>query len=246
MSGTWWVDQNELDDDQRKIISLPIDDQVLVTGPPGSGKTNLLLLRANYLHLAGKRNIAVVVFTRSLREFIARGAAQYDFPTSKIMTCRQWQVDLLRQYGGSVPNATGNFEADRTAFVTATTDLANTLKLSNVFPDAILLDEGQDYTPDEIRLFERLTERLCCVADERQKIYEGEDSLATIKQLCGRSSRIAVSLPVTASKSAAQRMRSPRNGMGIKHWQKRRTTTRGQTHRQLTASNAHHWQSKRL
>jgi superfamily I DNA/RNA helicase len=180
MNGTWWVGQNELDDDQRKIISLPIDDRVFVTGPPGSGKTNLLLLRANYLHLSGKRNIAVVVFTRSLREFIARGSDQYDFPASKVMTCRQWQVDLLRQYGGFVPRASGNFATDRAAFFTATTDLANKLKLSNIF-DAILLDEGQDYTQGEIQLFASLTTRLFCVADERQKIYEGEDSLETIK-----------------------------------------------------------------
>jgi superfamily I DNA/RNA helicase len=184
MSGTWWVGQKELDADQRKIISLPMDDRVFVTGPPGSGKTNLLLLRANYLHLGGKRNIAVVVFTRSLREFIARGAAQYDFPASKITTSRQWQVDLLRQYGSSIPEASGNFEEDRAAFVAAITDVANKLKLSNVF-DAILLDEGQDYSPDEILLFSRLTERLFCVADERQKLYEGEDSLDTIKSCVG-------------------------------------------------------------
>ena len=184
MSGTWWVGQKELDDDQRKIISLPIDDRVLVTGPPGSGKTNLLLLRANYLHLAGKRNIAVVVFTRALREFIARGSAQYDFPASKVMTCRQWQLDLLRQYGGSVPKVSGKFEADRAAFITAITDLANKLKLSNIF-DAILLDEGHDYTRGEIQLFARLTAQLFCVADERQKIYEGEDSLETIKSCVG-------------------------------------------------------------
>jgi len=47
MNGAWWVGSSELDSDQRTIISLPPDNSVLVTGPPGSGKTNLLLLRAN-------------------------------------------------------------------------------------------------------------------------------------------------------------------------------------------------------
>jgi superfamily I DNA/RNA helicase len=185
MSGTtWWVGKKDLDDDQRNIIRLPLDECALVTGPPGCGKTNLLLLRANYLHLAKKRNIAVVVFTRSLREFIARGAAQYDFPASKIMTCRQWQLDLLRQYGDTVPKTSGKFEQDRTAFIAATTNLADKLKLANIF-DAILLDEAQDYTPAEIQLFGRLTERLFCVADERQKIYEGEDSIEAIRSCVG-------------------------------------------------------------
>jgi superfamily I DNA/RNA helicase len=184
MSRTWWVGKKDLDPDQSKIILLPQDERALVTGPPGCGKTNLLLLRANYLHLAKKRNLAVVVFTRSLREFIARGAEQYDFPASKIMTCRQWQLDLLRQYGGSAPKLTGKFEEDRAAYVAATTQLVEKMKLANIF-DAILLDEAQDYIPAEIELFSRLTERLFCVADERQKIYEGEDSLETIKKCAG-------------------------------------------------------------
>jgi len=184
MSGTWWVGKKELDDDQRNIIQLPQDECALVTGPPGCGKTNLLLLRANYLYLAKKHNLVVVVFTRSLREFIARGADQYDFPASKIMTCRQWQLDLLRQYGCSAPERTGKFEDDRAAYVDATTQLVEKMKLANIF-DAILLDEAQDYIPAEIKLFSRLTERLFCVADERQKIYQGEDSLEAIKDCTG-------------------------------------------------------------
>ena len=116
MSGEWWVDQSDLDDDQRNIITLPLDDSILVTGPPGSGKTNLLLLRANNHYLTGQRNIVVVTFTRSLREFIAHGATQYDFPASKIMTCRAWQLDFLRQYGRYVKQSE-NFETDRLAFL---------------------------------------------------------------------------------------------------------------------------------
>lgn len=183
MSGTWWVDQTELDVDQRKIISLPPDNNVFVCGPPGSGKTNLLILRANYLYLAGLKNIAIVTFTRSLREFIASGAARYDFPPSKIMTCRQWQSDFLRQYGRQVDHVAG-FEEDRRHFLAEMTALVDELNLSKVF-DAILLDEAQDYIPDEIRLFHRLAERLFCVADERQKIYNGDESIDVIKSCIG-------------------------------------------------------------
>jgi len=185
MSETWWVGPSELDNDQSNIISLPLDTSALVTGPPGSGKTNLLLLRANYLYLAGHRNIAVLTFTRSLREFIACGASQYEFPTSKIMTCREWQNDFLRQYGNHLEQS-GDFEKDRKAFLAAMTDLTDNLSLFKIF-EAILLDEAQDYTPDEIRLFARLTERLFCVADERQKIYKGENSIDTIQSCVGKT-----------------------------------------------------------
>lgn len=183
MEGTWWVGQSELDDDQRNIISLPIDLNIFVTGPPGSGKTNLLLLRANYLYLAGKRNIAVISFTRPLCDFILSGAAQYDFPAAKIVTCREWQYDFLRQYGSRV-RLSGEFEDDRGELLRAITSVMDNMKISKIY-DAILLDEAQDYTPGEIRIFERLADRLFCVADERQKIYEGEDSIDVIKSLIG-------------------------------------------------------------
>jgi len=183
MSGTWWVDQGELDPDQRRIISLPPDDNVFVCGPPGSGKSNLLLLRANYLYLSGLKNIAIVTFTRSLREFMASGAARYDFPTSKIMTCRQWQSDFLRQYGRQV-DFSGDFEEGRRVFLHEMNELVSGLNLSNVF-DAILLDEAQDYIPEEIQIFHRLAERLFCVADERQKIYSGAESIDMIKNCIG-------------------------------------------------------------
>lgn len=181
MNGTWWVGQEELDTAQRDIISLPIERNILVTGPPGSGKTNLLLLRANYLYLAGYRNIVIVTFTRALRDFIANGSSQYDFPVSKIMTCREWQADFFRQYRKS-PELSGKFEQDRKIFSAEITDITRTMALANIY-DAILLDEAQDYTPDEIGIFATLAEKLFCVADKRQKIYLEEDPIETIESL---------------------------------------------------------------
>src|SRR5258708_12886245 len=99
MAGAWWIGESDLDDDQKNVISLSAEGNHLVLGPPGSGKTNILLLRANYLTLSGKPNIAIVVFTRKLRKFIASGGREYAFPADKIVTCNKWQRDVLHQYG---------------------------------------------------------------------------------------------------------------------------------------------------
>ncbi|WP_404309698.1 AAA family ATPase [Neorhodopirellula lusitana] len=173
MSGTWWVGRKDLDVDQQKIIALPETESFLVTGPPGSGKTNLLLLRANYLHLSGFANIAVVTFTRPLCEFISTGASAYDFPSSKIVTCSNFLADFIRQFGGAVSRR-GTFEEARQRLAENAEEIADRMGLENVY-EAILLDEAQDYSLDEIRLFRKLAVRLCAAADGRQKIYSGDD-----------------------------------------------------------------------
>src|ERR1700741_2473323 len=99
MNNTWWVGLEELNDEQKAVIALPIGKSYLVSGPPGCGKTNLLLLRANYLYLAGQENLQVVVFTRTLQEFIVSGGTQYDFPLGKVKTSTKFFEDLLFQYG---------------------------------------------------------------------------------------------------------------------------------------------------
>ncbi len=55
MQETWWVAEGDLDDDQKKIAALPAKRSHLITGPPGCGKTNLLLLRAKYYTLQKER-----------------------------------------------------------------------------------------------------------------------------------------------------------------------------------------------
>ena len=183
MSNTWWVNEGQLDKYQKKVITLPLEGSHFVTGPPGSGKTNLLLLRANYLHLAKHGDLEIIVFTGALRKFIELGCEQYEFPSSKVKTCRSWQNDLLRQYGKQF-TATGKFEEQRQQYITALEKLIETHDLSDIY-DCVLLDEAQDYRPEEMKIFHKLARTLFCVADSRQQIYDGDDPLDTLEQLIG-------------------------------------------------------------
>ena len=183
MAGTWWIGESDLDDDQRDVISLAAEGNHLVLGPPGSGKTNILLLRANYLTLSEKPNIAIVVFTRTLRKFIASGGRAYAFPADKIMTCNKWQRDVLHQYGIAI-DAPDDFAEQRKYLADRMGELARKRNLKSIY-DAILLDEAQDYTPGEVELFKKLGAQLFAVADSRQQIYKGDgndaDPLAAIR-----------------------------------------------------------------
>jgi superfamily I DNA/RNA helicase len=174
MAGAWWIGEGDLDDDQKNVTSLASEGSHLVLGPPGSGKTNILLLRANYLTLSGKPNIAIVVFTKTLRKFIASGGTEYAFPQDKIMTCNKWQRDVLHQYGVEI-NPPNDFPEQRKYLGEQVGQLVAMRKLSNIY-DAILLDEAQDYTQQEIDMFGALGGQLFAVADSRQQIYKGENS----------------------------------------------------------------------
>ena len=74
----WWREPDDLDDAQQRIVALPSDGRYLITGKPGSGKTNLLVLRAAYLIRAGHADIKILTWGRVIREFIASGGAHHE------------------------------------------------------------------------------------------------------------------------------------------------------------------------
>lgn len=65
----WFI--SNLDDSQRKIIIQNIDDNIIVQGAAGSGKTNLAIHRA--LQAKNKGSYAIVIFTIALKRMIAYG-----------------------------------------------------------------------------------------------------------------------------------------------------------------------------
>lgn len=184
MSETWWRREDQLDETQKEIIALPGSGNHLVIGPPGSGKTNLLLLRANYIYQADKSDIRVIVFTRTLREFIVAGGVEYKFPANCVRTCSKWQQELLYQYDEPAKAPNGTFEAQRHFYLDRVSRLIEKRHLQHIH-DVIFLDEAQDYWPQEIDVFEKLAKELFVVADARQKIYSGPDPLERLTQLVG-------------------------------------------------------------
>ncbi len=173
----WWVSETELDDEQRRIIELSADGRYLVIGPPGSGKTNLLLLRANYLSVSDKPNLIILVFTRTLREFIVSGGRRYSFPSEKIQTYSAWGKRLLYEHGINVPSS-ADFDTDRHNLLEALNGLINEERITDQYYDAILIDEAHDYLPEEIETIMKFSANIFAVADARQQIYRKRDTRA--------------------------------------------------------------------
>lgn len=166
---TWWRSANELDDDQRSIMALPPDGSFALRGPPGSGKTNLLLMRAAYLSTL-RRNIAVVVLNRNLAEFIRSGAQAYGLDPRCIVTIRSLASSMAREAGIKVPDGR-NYADTRIAILETLKSIYDHTR-SPIY-DAIFVDEAQDHSNDDLIALRKLSRDFFLTTDSRQMIYEG-------------------------------------------------------------------------
>lgn len=166
----FWIGEGDLDEFQKKAVGgMSADASFLLTGPAGSGKTNILLLRSKWLKLKNISNFKIVVFTASLKEFFQHGCAQYNIPGDYAVTAMQLFRDLLAEYSLEC-DSTGNFEEDRTLLAGILKSFITDNKIHNIF-EALLIDEAQDYSDTELFIFRALAERLIIAADSRQSIY---------------------------------------------------------------------------
>jgi superfamily I DNA/RNA helicase len=190
MTQTWWVGEDDLKEEQTTVLSLDFDQNLLILGPPGSGKTNLLLLRANHLHIAEKAEFYIVTYTSLLANFIKTGARQYSFPTNKIITQTKLYETVLGDHGINVPRLSGeDFEARKIALRKKIQQLMDSGKGRHSFP-MLFIDEAQDYDQFDLSVFFYLGKSVCFSADARQGLYEGEDALNWLIKQCQKVIRL--------------------------------------------------------
>ncbi|WP_190304686.1 ATP-binding domain-containing protein [Pseudomonas chlororaphis] len=172
MSTTFWIKTDQLDDEQRMAVeNIPETDSFLLKGPAGSGKTNILLLRAKWLTLKRQSNFKIIVFTSSLREFIDQGCMHYGIDPNSTTTQMTFFKSILQEY--SVPyELSNNFEADRTLLAGKVMSLIDEKRISDGYCGTLFVDEAQDYTDTELLVFRGLTKRLVLASDSRQSIYK--------------------------------------------------------------------------
>lgn len=172
----WWARREQLDEHQVRLIEdLPLHGRYLVLGPPGSGKTNVLLRRAQFTRTQDAPNVMVLTFTRPLAEFIKTGCLDSEgreiFPRSLVSTLEAWLRDLYEQHHAELPNVPGSLTEWKKALAGGALGFAEQKRLPKY--DGLFVDEVQDLLPEEIQLLASWSNNLFFVGDDRQRIYEG-------------------------------------------------------------------------
>jgi len=178
----WWVQKDQLDDYQLQLIEdLPLGESHLILGPPGSGKTNVLLRRAQFVRSQDMPNVLVLTFTRSLTEFVKTGC--YDrgreiYPPSLIQTIESWLRSLYRRNHEPLPPDPGDLTERKRILA------SGALQFSNLpLYDALFIDEAQDLLAEEIELLKLCTGVLFFSGDDQQRIFTKTDGLQEVRRI---------------------------------------------------------------
>ena len=179
---SWWLDISDLDEEQKDIIALPPTGDYLILGPPGSGKTNLLLIRAEYLIRTGQPNLIVLMFNEPLHDFVVRGGVHYDVPATKIRKILSWEIVLLRE--NSVPFddlPEDDLFAKRKLLAEKVLDLLVRNPKLEKHLECLLVDEIQDCIPEEVELFFRCAKNVVFAGDNGQRIFSTHEVIPMIQ-----------------------------------------------------------------
>lgn len=174
MNTSWWRNQKQMDQTQRDFIGLPIEGRYFISGPPGSGKTNLLLLRAEVTIGSGERDILFITYTRSLADFIRSGAvARGLIESHQIKTFHSWAYEhVLNHLGERIVSKESDFDDEVRTQALQQIQEANSRRVSKRLYSAIFVDEAQDLSVGELQALLELSDNVCVCGDDRQGIYQ--------------------------------------------------------------------------
>ena len=182
----WWVSRNQLDPEQIALIeTLPLRETFLILGPPGCGKTNVLLRRAQFVRRQNMPNVLVLTFTRALTEFVRTGCRDAEgreiFPHECVTTIETWVRSLYRGHNEALPEDPDDLIEWKRRLAGGALEFAGRRRMPRY--DALFIDEAQDLVQEEVDLVSSWSETIFFVGDDRQKIFGAAEGLRAVRQV---------------------------------------------------------------
>jgi hypothetical protein len=164
-----------LDHHQESIARQYDGGHRIITGPSGSGKTLILVHRAAMLkqYNPAIRNILFVCYNITLVNYIRRLLADKHIPLGEngVEVCHFFQL-CAKITGETIPYE----KADSEYYDMVIQDTLEKLPSCKLHYDAILIDEGQDFSDEMLKIVTALlnpkTDHLSIALDDNQNIYQ--------------------------------------------------------------------------
>ena len=169
------IPRSELTSEQLRAVELSPDENRVLIGGPGSGKTQVLLHRAAWLRDeldVDDDGYHVFVYTRALKEYLRAACRLLDLNIGCIDTLDSWCCSYYRRMiGGPLPYDSANDSVDFNALRAAVLDHVADSPGGYEF-EFVLVDEGQDLSAEAFELINLLGRHVTVCIDHKQQIYE--------------------------------------------------------------------------
>jgi superfamily I DNA/RNA helicase len=169
---------------QRNVVELRMNQDHVIVGPPGSGKTQVLLHRARWLaktHNVHHEQFRIFVYTNVLSNFIRQSLHVLDIPESSVQTFDHWCGDYwdAHRLGARPTLADGKQDYPETRVRVLSHLRGHPPSAASLLRFAVV-DEGQDLDETCYEILKLAASHLTVVADSRQQLYEGGSDAARI------------------------------------------------------------------
>ena len=190
---TWLLPRLDLTPDQLRIVEMPPDKHRVILGFPGSGKTQILIHRADHLsktyNLSGDQ-YRVFVFTNVVKEYIRSGIQFLGLPEESVSTFDHWCRHLYEDQISRILPRQGR-GIDFNKIRSSVLDVLREKKELQKKLAFVLVDEGQDLTAQAYEILNLAARHITVFADPHQQIFDNGTSISFILEKLGLSSNNA-------------------------------------------------------
>ncbi|MCX6360126.1 MAG: AAA family ATPase [Armatimonadetes bacterium] len=181
-AATFLAPFGDLTPEQRRVVTADMNGHRVIFGPPGSGKTLVLIHRAAHLaarHRVDPADYRVVVFTNVLKDYIRAGLDFLGIPIETVTTfdslCQGLYTDHI---GRRVPRDEENHRPDFDAIRRAVFRMLKQTPAVQGSLAFVVVDEGQDLTREAYAILGLVAKHVTVFADPKQRIFSGGASEA--------------------------------------------------------------------
>lgn len=183
---TWLIPLDFLEGTQKAAVVDLENRKSIIIGPPGSGKTQVLLHRAAFLkkrYEVSTKKYQVFVFTNSLKNFLMPELDLLGLDGECISTFDSWcyrfyKKNISKKAPWNKKKGVPDFEKIRMGVF----EYLKKMRIKNLFT-FLVVDEAQDFSEEVIEIFDILSENIMVAFDPRQQIYENGSSLDSVKRI---------------------------------------------------------------